>query len=151
MLLQQERIESLKAGSFAGAIATLFFLLCMVIHVAIATQTPHSLVPLPVTLTDRGGLVSLLSAGITGFLFGTTYRYIIRQDVNPHLKSGAVLAFGLTRALAQMDIGLTLEATPWTVVLLAAESLLMVGSDRLVLDWALAHGWLKPFGQKDEA
>ncbi|NJN88715.1 MAG: hypothetical protein HC881_23575, partial [Leptolyngbyaceae cyanobacterium SL_7_1] len=39
----------------------------------------------------------------TGFLFGVSYRYIVRQDENSHLKSGAILAFGIIRGLAQID------------------------------------------------
>lgn len=93
-----------------------------------------AIAPLPTTLFTSAGFVSALAAGITGFLFGVTYRYIARRDANPQLKSGVVLAFGLVRSLAQMDVGLALSGTPWAVLLLAAQSLILVAIARLSLD-----------------
>lgn len=146
--LQAERIESFKAGVVGGIAAGVVFLFSLGLHWAIAQSPvapPTRFVLLPTTLLTSQGWVSALSIGITGFLFGVAYRYILRQDNNPQLKSGAVLAFGLTRALAQMEMGLALAATPWMVTLLAAESLMIVMIARLGLDWAIAHGWVKPF------
>jgi hypothetical protein len=57
-------------------------------------------------------LLSGIILGFSGFLFGVTYRYIIRVDTNPHLKTGGILVFGLVRGLTQIEVGwnLTLPA-----------------------------------------
>jgi hypothetical protein len=154
--IQGERIESLKAGLVGGSSTGLAFLLTLLAHRAIAQSTlaqsvTGAIVLLPATLFTPTGVVSALVAGITGFLFGVTYRYIVRQDANPHLKSGAVLAFGLVRGLTQVDVSLTSGNAGWVVLLLAAESLLLVTIARLSLDWAMVQGWVKPFGMEESA
>lgn len=103
--LGTERIESFKAGLVGGISTALVFLLTLLLHRAIAQSTTAAILPLPTTLFTSAGLVSVLAAGITGFLFGVTYRYIVRQDANPQLRAGAVLAFFLVRGLAQIDVG----------------------------------------------
>jgi hypothetical protein len=82
-------------------------------------------------------------------LFGVTYRYIIRTDVNSHLKSGAVLAFGLVRGFAQVEVGLSLQGTLEALALLATESIVMFAIARLLLDWSLQQGIVKPFAAED--
>jgi hypothetical protein len=62
-----------------------------------------------------------------------------------------VLAFGLVRGLALVEGTLhepiaLLPSALLPLVLLGAESLLLFAGTRLVLDSALADGWLKPFG-----
>ena len=80
---------------------------------------------------------------ISGFLFGVTYRYIIRQDQNSHLKSGAVLAFALIRGLAWVD------AMDWSLseilglVLPVGESVVLFAIAQLALDQALQKGLIK--------
>jgi hypothetical protein len=74
-----------------------------------------------------------------------TYRYIIRDDVNPHLKSGAVFAFGLVRGLAQVEVGLSNPNSVVPVVVMASESILMFAVARVLLDAAIARHWVKPF------
>lgn len=79
---------------------------------------------------------------ICGFLFGVTYRYIIREDRNFQLQAGAVLAFGLVRGLAQVDMGLSISGLlPYVV--LEIKSILWFGMSAIALNWAIHHGWVK--------
>jgi hypothetical protein len=141
----RERLESLKAG-IVGAIAAglLFGLLTLMETKLLAIYLPTSLYP---ANRDWGisFLASLAIAGLAGFLFAVTYRYVIRQDRNVHLGSGAVMAFGLVRGLAQVDVGVQAQLPPLALILMVVESLLLFAGLRLVLDWAIAREWLKPF------
>nr|WP_228035184.1 hypothetical protein [Oculatella sp. LEGE 06141] len=139
-----ERIESLKAG-LIGAIATaLVYTSCLVGH-SLLPQLNSALLSVPARLMSWTGILSFANAVFAGFLFGVTYRYVIRADQNSHLKSGAVLAFGLVRGLAQVDMGVAVQDSPLTLIVLAAESVVLFAIARLVLDWALQQGWVKPF------
>lgn len=141
----QERWESLKAG-IVGAIAAglLFGLLTLL-------ETKLLITDLAVSPSESGRpweipfLISLAIATLAGFLFAVTYRYVIRQDQNSHLGSGAVMAFGLVRGLAQVDVGAQAQFSPLTLVMMVLDSVLLFAGLRLVLDWAIAQGWLKPF------
>ncbi|MEM9819398.1 MAG: hypothetical protein AAF827_23770, partial [Cyanobacteria bacterium P01_D01_bin.6] len=86
-------------------------------------------------------------AALSGSLFALTYRYAIRQDANPQLKSGVVLAFTLVRGLAQVDVGSAIAQHFWPFLTACGESLLLFGGSAIVLNLALAQTWLKPFGQ----
>ncbi len=163
-----ERIESLKAG-LLGAIAT-------GTAFGVLEGTMAHLFPGGVGIGVTAGLPLVLRLGIaiaSGFLFGVTYRYIIRQDDSTHLKSGAVLAFGLVRGLAQVEDqgaislsglngsglngselnGLELAGLAglmdWrqggAIALLLGESWVLFAIARLVLDFSLRQGWLQPF------
>jgi hypothetical protein len=90
-------------------------------------------------------LVSGAVATFTGFLFGVTYRYIIRSDKNPQLKAGGVLAFGLVRGLTQIELGWNSNTTIWPFLVLAAESLLWFALAAIALDLAIQFRWVKPF------
>lgn len=138
-----ERLESLKSGSCGAVFAGLGFGMMVWLHaqwlpnvVALGNLQPGSSLDL---------LIGEVIAMMSGFLFGITYRYIIRLDQNPHLKSGAVLAFGLVRGLAQVEIGLHRQSAllPWLI--LVGESILLFAIARLGLDWMLAQKWVKPF------
>jgi hypothetical protein len=131
-----ERIESVKAGSLSGIAA------------GIAYGTIDSL--------DRwllGGysppLISLsleLAIAISaGFLFGVTYRYIIRTDRNSHLNSGAVLAFGLVRGLARVDVGGLEPIQILANGVVVLESVLLFVIARAAIDYALSVRWIAPF------
>jgi len=94
------------------------------------------------------GSIALLA----GFLFGVTYRYGIRRDTNPQLKSGVVLAFGLVRAFGQLDAGLLFEAGKMPAlqellpfVVRSVESVLLFAIAGFFLDWAIGRSWIKPF------
>jgi hypothetical protein len=132
-----ERLESLKAGSFSAIAAAIIFSSLTLLHGFLPDFLPLSQPPATLTSLGIKGAIAVLSS----FLFGITYRYIVRQDQNPHLKSGAVLAFGLVRGLAQVEL---LWQTPAIgLAVLVGESLLLFAGDRLLLDWALSRAWLK--------
>lgn len=84
-------------------------------------------------------------AAFSGFLFGITYRYVIRQDHNPHLKSGAVLAFGLVRGLVQVECGLQAHLPLLSLAISAGESILLFAIARTGVDLTIQQGWVKPF------
>jgi hypothetical protein len=91
-------------------------------------------------------LAGLLLAGFSGFLFGITYRHIIRHDRDAHLQSGAVGAFGLVRGLAMLPVPQWERWEPWLVAgLTLGESLLLFSLGRWMLDWCLAQGWVQRF------
>jgi hypothetical protein len=140
-----ERIESVKAG-LLGALAacSMFGALVLVNHWLLIPRVAQ-LAPLQIA-TPFTVLTSSTIAALSGFLFGITYRYIIRQDQNPHLNSGAVLAFGLVRGLTQAEGKLDEAIALLPLVILGAESVLLFAGTRLVLDWVLRQGWVKPFG-----
>jgi hypothetical protein len=145
-----ERLESVKAGLVGALTASLLFGALLLLQGWLSLR----FAPLAALLLSADSLRLLMGgaiAALSGFLFGITYRYIIRQDQNPHLKDGAVLAFGLVRGLALVEgilhesIAL-LPSALLPLVLLVTESLLLFAGIRLVLDGALAGGWVKPFG-----
>jgi hypothetical protein len=104
----EERIESAKAGVAAG------------IGGAIAVFPLLLLGPSPTALP---AVLELLTAGVSGFLFGVTYRYAVRDDdSNAQLRGGVVAAFGLVRGIA------------------AASSVLLLPDDDMIGRGALAMG-----------
>jgi hypothetical protein len=131
-----ERLESIKAGGVGASAATLAWGGLRLLH----PLYPSMFSPIPSYL-PAGAAIALFS----GFLFGITYRYIIRQDRNPHLKSGAVGAFGLVRGLAQAEASLHQVRDLLPAAIAVGESLVLLTFVRLALDWALGRGWLKPF------
>lgn len=141
----RERWESLKAGMVGAIAAGLLFSLLTVL------ETQVLALDLPIRLSGLhrawgiSFLISLAIAMLAGFLFAVTYRYVIRQDQNFHLGSGAVMAFGLVRGLAQVDVGVQAQFAPVTLVIMVLGSVLLFVGLRLVLDGAIAQGWLKPF------
>ncbi|MGP1387385.1 MAG: hypothetical protein ACTS2F_27745 [Thainema sp.] len=160
-----ERFESLKAGLLGGAIALFIFISLLILHEEFADsisttvaklittlQAPTSAEPIIIMLWPRLTRTVWISgaiAGFSGFLFGATYRYILRQDTNTHLKSGAVLAFGLTRGLAQADLSYQcsdawLSATV-SAGLFTLEGILLFAAIRVGLDWAFRSKWIRPF------
>lgn len=132
-----ERMESLKAG-LLGAIATSLVWLGW-----LALEAGLVLEPLPTPWLEAGfsGFVVVLS----GFLFGITYRYVIRTTPNPHLKSGAVLAFGLVRGLAQVDAAWPSQTAWLSLVAMLGESMVMFAVARTWLDRAIVLGWVKAY------
>jgi hypothetical protein len=138
-----ERIESLKAGSLS-AIAT------GIAYGAILTLDR-------LTISRHTGTISSLVieaaiVGTGGFLFGVTYRYIIRTDRNDHLNSGAVLAFGLVRGLAQLNVrDLDLDRLRIaTDIVILSENILLFTIARYALDYALNMRWISPFKSLSE-
>ncbi len=147
-MLWQERIESIKAG-LLGAIA------CLLTAILLSLLEAQ-LLPELNSFNGKASLASLISplpwqslgwaiASLTGFLFAVTYRYVIREDPSSHLRSGAVLAFGLVRGMAQVDTAWLLRGDGLLLLVMLGESLALVAIARIVLDFGLAQGWLQPF------
>ncbi|MBD2186292.1 hypothetical protein H6S82_24070 [Planktothrix sp. FACHB-1355] len=142
--LQAERIESVKAGSFAALSLFLAYGIATLGNQLVLAKQFEVLASLQIS-TAANLLLSGAIAIISGFLFGITYRYIIREDRNSHLSEGAVLAFGLVRGLAQADVGLNFDNAFWSCGVLAVESIVLFAIARYTLDVAIDRGWLKPF------
>ncbi|MEA5464786.1 hypothetical protein [Leptothoe sp. PORK10 BA2] len=142
MVIDPERIESLKAGSIAGAVGIAISLVLVGLD---SFPQGDSFLTQAILLQ---AIQRLAIAAVCCFLFGVTYRYIIRQDSNPHLRSGAVGAFALTRSLSQLE-GVDLSglglAGIWPLSIPIAESFGLFLTVRLVLDLGLKQRWLKPF------
>jgi hypothetical protein len=136
-----ERIESVKAGSLGGIVAGIGYGLTIAIKRFILSSSSRSLLSL--------GL-EVAIAIFCGFLFGVTYRYIIRADRNDHLNSGAVLAFGLVRGLASVDVSKFELAQIWMDALIVGKSILMFAIARYAIDYALAANWVLPFTQQSQ-
>lgn len=137
-----ERLESLKAGVLGALAISGGFGLLSRLHIQLLGSRG-----LPSDVW--GWSFSWAVLALSGFLFGVTYRYVIRQDSNPHLKSGATLAFGLVRGLAQVDRVWQIYGEPLFLSAIVVESLLLFMISRLLLDGALKLGWLRPFGAPD--
>jgi hypothetical protein len=134
-----ERIESAKAGSLSGITAAISYVAILTIDRLMLPEYSRSLISL--------GLEAAISL-VTGFLFGVTYRYIVRTDRNDHLNSGAVLAFGLVRGLAQVDVSKFELDQIWIDGLIVGKSILLFSVARYLLDLALVAGWVLPFSQQ---
>ena len=137
-----ERIESVKAGSLSGITAGISYVAISTINKLMLPEYSRSLISL--------GLEAAISI-VTGFLFGVTYRYIVRTDRNDHLNAGAVLAFGLVRGLAQLDVSNFELNQIWIDGLIVGKSILLFSIARYLLDLALAAGWILPFSQQIDA
>lgn len=145
MEMMAERLESLKAGIIGGLSVGFAFLITSFINALVLSQY------FPLLATEEINPLALhfwLSAGVAGFsglLFGVTYRYIIRMDTNPQLKSGGVFAFGLVRGLTQIEVGWNVNNILLPMLILAGESILWFAYSAIILDIAMLVGWLKPF------
>ncbi|MDY6804492.1 MAG: hypothetical protein SXA11_11890 [Cyanobacteriota bacterium] len=147
-----ERIESLKAGALAGFCALLTFSIILWGNSFILARRFELLASLQIETWGWDVALRGAIAFIGGFLFGVTYRYIVRQDPNPQLKAGAVLAFGLVRAFGQIDLGLssqTEKMPPISELLPLAvggiESIILFAAAGVMLELAIAKGIIKPF------
>ncbi|NJM95920.1 MAG: hypothetical protein HC800_00720 [Phormidesmis sp. RL_2_1] len=131
------RQESIKAGLLGSIAITFAASLAWAITFVLA-------LPLALPNTPLEWLVNLAVALSSGFFFGVTYRYIVRQDDNLHLGSGAVGAFALVRSLAQIEATWhdTFTILPW--LLLTGESFLWFATARYTLDWATRKQMLQP-------
>ncbi|MEL6137056.1 MAG: hypothetical protein AAFR42_06565 [Cyanobacteria bacterium J06628_6] len=130
----QERIESIKAGAIAGITALLVSLAWNGILATAGWVEPDAARVLDVAVTT-----------FCGFLFGVTYRYIVRQDTRSHLKSGAVGAFALVRGLSQLE-GSWRGSLTWLDGLPLGESFVVFALTQLVLDWSIQQRRIRPFG-----
>jgi uncharacterized membrane protein YesL len=134
-----ERVESLKAG-VVGAIVgvTVFFLISSLIW--LIPDQGYGRTPLiSFSMLLEGGI-----AVLSGFLFSVTYRYVVRTDHSFQLKTGAVLAFGLVRGLAQISVTFTSEPY-WQAGIRLLESLFMFAAIALLLEGLMQRDWVKRF------
>jgi hypothetical protein len=143
--LMAERLESLKAGIVSAVSFSLVFILASIINQFILQEYFIELYSGSIIAVNWQVLISAGIAGFSGFLFGATYRYIIREDKNPHLKEGGVFAFGLVRGLAQVDIGLNFYESIFPLIVLASESIVGFAIAAFSLDSAIKFGWVKAF------
>jgi hypothetical protein len=134
-----ERIESIKAGSLGGMATGIVSGVTIAFDLAIFHESFHSLLSLS---------LETAIAIVCGFLFGVTYRYIIRTDRNDHLNDGAVLAFGLVRGLAQVDVSEFVLSQVWIDGLIVGKSVVMFAIARYTIDYALNANWVLPFTQQ---
>ncbi|MEQ8382202.1 MAG: hypothetical protein RH949_07505 [Coleofasciculus sp. A1-SPW-01] len=139
-----ERLESLKAAILGGLSLALTYCAIALLHsLLLSTPLPAlSLLDVPANLTL---LIKVAIAFLSGFLFGVTYRYAIRDDQNPQLKAGVVLAFGLVRGLAVIEGQPDITDTVWVWGILVIESLIEFAIAGFTLDWAIQRRWVKPF------
>jgi hypothetical protein len=132
---QYERLESVKAGILSGlAIAAI---------AGIGAVVNPEFMHLPTIALD----VSI--AGFSGGLFGITYRHLVSQGQDEHLKSGAIGAFALVRGLAQAELFWVYHENLWAVGIAIVESFVMFGIAALLLDFALKTQWIQPFDGQD--
>ncbi|CEJ45452.1 hypothetical protein [Umezakia ovalisporum] len=142
--LLAERLESLKAGTVAGSSLCLAFLITSLVNTLILAKYFPTLSSLQADINWRWWLSGGIAA-FSGLLFGVTYRYIIRRDQNPQLKSGGVLAFGLVRGLTQIDCAGTVLPN----LVQAAESVCWFTMGAIAVDTAIHNGWIQPFASSN--
>ena len=111
--LAVERIESVKAGLISAMAFTFADLVAILLNNLIFVRWGMQFSLLQVT-SQLDSLIAIASALVSGFLFGVTYRYIIRSDRNSHLKDGAVIAFGLVRGLALLEATVIKSGQFWS-------------------------------------
>lgn len=137
--LATERIESVKAGILAAAVFGLMDGVAILVNYSLRNTAIDWQIWQITSITDLA--LRLAIAFMTGFLFGVTYRYIVRSDRNSHLQEGAILAFGLVRGFALIE-GTTI--TPlW--LLLIVESVGCFAIATLSLNLAIKFKLIKPF------
>ena len=151
--LVTERIESFKAGIYgagAFAVAELAFFIAqgLLLNLLSESQLDFLIIDqrseiISIPLDGTWG-IELAIGAVSGFLFGVTYRYIIRSDRNSHLNDGAVLAFGLVRGLALVEKNFSLSEL-LSLGGLVLQSIICFAIARLVLDLAMARKLIKPF------
>ena len=143
--LMTERLESLKAAIISGLSFSLVFTVASIFNRFLFNKYFPELDNASIITANWHWFISFGIAGFSGFLFGVTYRYIIREDDNPQLKSGSVLAFGLVRGLAQVDMNLNDSFSILPLAIIAFESILGFAVAAFILDSAITFCWVKPF------
>ncbi|RUT10075.1 hypothetical protein DSM106972_005700 [Dulcicalothrix desertica PCC 7102] len=138
-----ERLESLKAAILASFGAIFAFTIINLIQIKFSIFS---------STFDLHWWLSAAIVLFSGFLFGVTYRYIIRDDNNFQLKAGGVMAFAVVRGLVQADTKLAMVsdindifslALPLAVLL--AENVFLFGLAAILLDVAIQNSWIKAF------
>ncbi|NCQ84346.1 MAG: hypothetical protein GPJ00_07465 [Microcystis aeruginosa W13-18] len=120
----KERIESIQVGSISALAFLVPYLLFLIVDRLFLGES----------ITVIGTFVKISGAIISGFLFGVTYRYVVRNDDNPHLKDGTVAAFALVRGLVPLQLSTDLIADSGRLSLFLGESFICFLSSRLLLE-----------------
>lgn len=145
-MIKIERVESLKAGILGGITFIIADFIVRLFNQEFLTIKFNNLANLLTIIDDQFFWKLIIISGFTGFLFGVTYRYIIRTDQNSHLKDGAVLAFALTRGLVLLEslnhLNLT-DLIPYLILI--CEIIFCFLITRFILDLGLFYQWLNPF------
>lgn len=137
-----ERIESVKAGLVgAGTFAIAELIVVLLRATTIKALPQYNLAPV---ILNWELLLQISFGAISGFLFGVTYRYIIRDDRNSHLNDGAVFAFGLIRGLALIENNL-IWSEILSLIFLITQSIVCFAISRFILDLAISRKLIKPF------
>ncbi|MGL4618589.1 hypothetical protein [Chroococcidiopsis sp.] len=132
---QLERLESLKAGIIAAATLALAFVVTTFVNNFLLTPSVFSF----------SSLFAGAIAVVCGFLFGVTYRYIIREDSNIQLKTGAIMAFGCVRGLTQIEMALQSSQKILPAIATAGESIVWFALAAIALSLSIRLGWVKAF------
>ncbi|XP_062074636.1 uncharacterized protein LOC133778657 [Humulus lupulus] len=133
----EERLESVKAASIAAIVGTLASLPISLTQVS---TTSELILPLAITFASCA-------------LFGVTFRYTIRRDLDDvHLKTGAVAAFGVVKGLAALSAGQPLELNTESLLSHAFDGATYVSQNLFVfafaavgLDYCFKARLLSPF------
>lgn len=138
-----ERLESLKSASISAVVGTL--------------------AGLPISFTQVSSTFQLiLPLGITFIscaLFGVTFRYTIRRDLdNIQLKTGTSAAFSFVKGLAMLGSGPPLEPNPESFFSHAFDGAVYISQNLLIfifaavgLDFCFKVGLLSPFPMKESS
>lgn len=132
-----ERLESVKAASVSALVGSFAGL-----PISLAQMTNDSLLVLPFAITF-----------ISCALFGVTFRYAVRRDLdNFHLKTGTPAAFAFVKGLATLDGGPPLEMEMGSFLshalggaVYVTENLLVFLFAGIALDYCFKMRLLSPF------
>ncbi|KAJ0105232.1 hypothetical protein Patl1_17425 [Pistacia atlantica] len=135
-----ERLESITAASVSALVGSLAGLPISFTQV---TNSSELILPL---------LVNFVSCA----LFGVTYRYTIRRDLdNIQLKTGTSAAFGFVKGLGAISVGPPLELNIESFLSHASNAALYVSENLLIflfaavsLDFCFKMGLISPFPMK---
>ncbi|XVE58143.1 hypothetical protein DITRI_Ditri04bG0146600 [Diplodiscus trichospermus] len=139
----KERLESVKAALISALVGTLAGLPISLTQVSSSTQL---LLPLSITF-------------ISCALFGVTFRYAVRRDLdNFQLKTGTSAAFGFVKGLGTLGGGPTLELEPESFLSHAVDGAVYVSQNLFIflfaavgLDFCIKMRLLSPFPMKRSA
>ncbi|KAL3499083.1 hypothetical protein ACH5RR_041815 [Cinchona calisaya] len=133
----EERLESIKAAIISAIVGTI--------------------AGLPFSLTRATGISDLIFplaiAFVSCALFGVTFRYAVRRDLDDiHLKSGTSAAFGIVKGLATLGAGTRLELDAGNLIPIALDAAVNVSENLLIfffagvgLDFCMKLGVLSSF------
>lgn len=144
----EERVASMKGAIAGGAVAGITSFGLLLLRWGLSG---HGTLPLSALFSGLGGQTLLINgaiAALSGALFALTYRYAIRQDDNPQLNAGVVLAFTLVRGLAQVDASSAIAQHYWPFLSACGESLAIFGSSAIALHIGFRQRWLARFGHR---